>query len=162
LHIEILLTDREITKRLFWIDFAANGVYFGNCFMTDKGHSSYHADGNRFMPIDINGKQRKIGTFPSFQNLKGAKNLGFYGYPKSVLDNAYDLPSYNPKEFDTIINVETRNFKNGVGCSINLVEANNFEMLGQMANARPEEPLSEVHAFLKCNPWLVILLYGIR
>jgi hypothetical protein len=148
-----LATDGKTQKRILWVDFTSNGVYSGYCSNGKDMHSTYHADGSFFINW-LGEKPKKIGTFQPLDEFKGSHQLFSTGF--TILTNT----PYKLKRLDAIVSVDQRNYPNGIGCSITLIEQNDFQLLGTIAKAVPLA--TEVHSFLQCKPWLSMIVYTMK
>lgn len=153
MHIELVATDGKTQKRVLWVDYTSNGVYAGYCSHGNQSYSSYHADGNFFIH-GLGEKPTKVGTYQPLDTFKGSHQI--FSTVFTVLTN---IP-YNLKKLDALVSVDSRNYPKGIGCSIELLEPNNSELLGSITKPIPEA--KEVHLFLECKPWLSMVLYGLR
>lgn len=157
MHIEILATDGKVQKRLVWVSFTTNGVYCGACLQNRDLHMSYHADGNFFSNYE--GKAKKIGTLNKLADFKGSRQLFSAALANDIARMPH--PTYNLKKLDAIVNVDIRRYDKGLGCMVFLIEVNNYSVLTEMLNRFHERSLmlTEVHLFMDCCPWLVVVLY---
>jgi hypothetical protein len=103
-HIEVLVTDGRIQKRILWLDIKSNGVYAGFCMNDTNFHTSYHADGHVFQ-TDGNRTQ-KIGDYAPLKDLKGLFQLGDFGFVGDL--NLMMVPPYQMKKLDAIVYIDVR------------------------------------------------------
>jgi len=159
LHIELVATDGKIQKRILWIDVTSNGVYSGYCFKGRDQHITYHADGNVFINW-LNGKPKKTVVLPPLNAFKGFHQL-YATYFANDISRLHDTPDYNLKKLDAIVNIDVRNYENGIGCMLFMAEPNNHGLLGEMIKALPQGLVTETHSFLQCKPWLSLVLHNV-
>jgi len=72
----------------------------------------------------------------------------------------HDTPLYHLKKLDAIVNVDTRVYKRGIGCMLYMIRPNGHNLLERMMKWQNKPSLTEIHTFLRCNPWISIVLYG--
>jgi hypothetical protein len=146
-------TDGKTQKRILWVDFTRNGVYSGYCLNGKDMHNTYHADGNFFINW-LDEKPKKIGTYQQLAEFKGCHQL-----LSTFFSTLTNIP-YELRQLDAMVNVDARNYPNGIGCSITLIEPNNYQLLGTIVKAVPFA--TEIHSFLQCKPWLSMIIYSIQ
>jgi hypothetical protein len=160
MRIELIPTDSKVQKRIVWVHSTSNGVYCGSCIEGRDTHVSYHADGNIFNNFE--GRIRKAYTTKPLNQLKGFHQLLASGGNSDISNMLH--PPYALKKLDAIVSIDVRNYKKMFGCLVFLVEANNVDAVAQIIksfqNSRNPPELTEVHSFLQCNPWLVIVMYS--
>ena len=157
MHIELIATDGKIQKRILWVDVTSNGVYSGHCYEKRDKHISYHFDGNVYINW-LGEKPEKTLVLPSLKDLKGCHQLFATGFT-SDLSRMHDTPLYHLKKLDAIVNIDTRVYKRGIGCMLFMIKPNGHDLLGRMVNFH-KLSLTEIHTFLRCDPWISLVLYG--
>jgi hypothetical protein len=157
LHIELIATDGKIQKRILWIDATSNGVYSGYCHENRDDHVSYHFDGNVYQNI-VGEKPKKTLTLPPLSD-RGWHQLTCVGFT-SDLSRLHDTPLYNLKKLDAMVSIDVRTYKRGIGCLLYLIEPNRRDLLSEIIKTLPETMPTEIHSFLRCNPWISMVIYG--
>jgi len=158
LHIELIATDGAIQKRILWIDVTSNGVYSGYCHKNRDMHTSYHFDGNVY--TNWSGeKPTKTLVLPPLNELRGYHQLYATAFT-SDLSRLHDTPLYRLKKLDAIVSIDTRVYKRGIGCMLFIIEPNRSNHLGKIIENLPKGMVTEVHNFLRCAPWISLVLYG--
>lgn len=160
MHVELIATDGKIQKRVLWIDVTSNGVYSGYCIKDRDLHTSYHADGNVFIHW-LGDEPKKTVTLPPLDKFSGFHQLSATYFTEDI-SRLHDTPLYSLKRLDAIVSVDTRSYKNGIGCILFMSEPNNYALLGDMVKVLPQDLATEIHTFMKCKPWLSLILHGVR
>ena len=110
-----------------------------------------------------NEKPEKTRVLPPLKDLKGEYQLYVTGFT-SDLTCLHDTPLYRLKKLDAIVNVDTRGYKRGIGCKVFMIEPKRFDLIGKVMSGFPGLPTAlnttEAHFFLRCNPWISLVLYG--
>lgn len=162
MHIELIATDGKIQKRIVWVDVTSNGVYSGYCREKRDMHISYHFDGNVYHNW-FGEKPTKMRVLPALNDLKGYYQLYSTGFT-SNLSRLHDIPLYSLKKLDAIVNIDTRAYRRGIGCDVFMIEPKRFDLVGKAMSGFPGLPtalnITEAHIFLRCNPWISLVLYG--
>ena len=154
MHVELVATDGKTQRRMLWVDVIPNGVSTGFCEKGRDRHTTYHADGNVYSSF-LGGKPKKLMVLPTFNDLRGWRQLCAFS-----LSNISCAPStpYKLNKLDAIVNVDVRNYE-AVGCMLFVVEPNNLSLIGEMLKGFPQGLVTETHSFLKCKPWISIVLH---
>lgn len=158
LRIELIATDGKIQRRILWVDVTSNGVYSGHCLEKRDMHITYHFDGNVYHNWS-GEKPKKTRVLPSLKNLKGLHQL-FSAAFTSNLSQMRDTPLYQLKKLDAIVSIDTRVYKKGIGCMLYMAKPNGHDFIGKMMKWQNKPPVTEIHTFLRCNPWISFVLYG--
>lgn len=158
LHIELVATDGKIQKRILWVAVTSNGVYSGHCHEKRDVHISYHFDGNVYHNW-FGEKPKKTRTLASLEDLKDYFQLYSTGFT-SDLSRLHHTPSYHLKKLDAIVNVDTRVYPKGIGCNVFIIAKDRFDLIGKVVNGLPQPLTTEAHLFLRCAPWIALVLYG--
>jgi hypothetical protein len=156
LHVELIATDGKIQKRILWVSVTSNGVYSGYCWKDRAVYISYHFDGNVFTHWS-DGKPKKTATLPSLRDLDDSRQLYSTAF-SSNLSRMHDIPVYNLKKLDAIVNVDTRSHERGIGVNLFIIPQNRFDLVGKVIRFPPSN--NEAHFFFDCNPWIGLVLYG--
>ena len=158
-HIELIATDGAVQKRVLWAHAAPNGVYCGLCAANGEDcHVTYHADGNVFN--NFGGKTNKVYTGKKFSEFKGHFTLLWSGVTSNLSHGFY--PHYSLKKVNALVTVDIRNYKQDIGCFMAMVEPS-FEGLSSLMNSVKSMEtviITELHAFMECNPWIVFALWS--
>jgi hypothetical protein len=158
LRFRLIATDGEIQKRILWVSVTSNGVYSGYCRGKRDEHTTYHFDGNVFVNW-LGEKPKKAFVLPSLKDLKGCHQLLVTAFT-SDLSQVHDTPLNHPNKLDGIVNIDTRVYKRGIGCMLYMIKPNGHDLLGRVMKLQHKPSFTEIHMFLKCNPWISLVLYG--
>lgn len=90
-------------------------------------HISYHADGNVFHKW-FGEKPTKTVVLPPLKSFKGYHQL-YATYFTNDISRLHDTPLYRLKKLDAIVSVDTRVYKNGIGCMLFMIEPNKHGLL---------------------------------
>lgn len=121
-------------------------------------HISYHFDGNVYHNW-FGEKPTKARVLPSLKDLKGCHQLLATGFT-SDLSRMHDTPLYHLKKLDAIVNIDTRVYKRGIGCMLFMIKPNEHDLLGRMMRILDRAAITEIHMFLRCDPWIGLVLHG--
>lgn len=156
MHIELLATDGKATKRILWVAVTSNGVYSGFCSEDRDEHVSYHFDGNVFHTW-FREKPTKTLTLPPLKDLDNRYQLYSIVFT-SDLNRLHDTHPYKMEKLDAIVSVDTRAYTRGIGVNLYIIPHNRPDLISEMIRFQPT--IREAHLFLKCNPWIALVLYG--
>ena len=156
LRVELIATNGIIQKRILWVAVTSNGVYSGYCFKDRDLHVSYHFDGNVFHNW-FGDKPQKTQTLPPLKDLDNCYQLYSTGFT-SNLNRLHDTPPYKFEKLDAIVSVDTRAYPRGIGVNLFIIPRNRYDLIYKTIRFPPS--ITEAHFFLKCNPWIALVLYG--
>ena len=156
---ELIATDGEIQRRILFVSYTKNGVYSGFCSENIQYYNTYHLDGNFFLHTNRE-KLEKIGNFQPLDCLKGSSQLLSAGFTTDI--RTLQTIPYRFTKFDAVVTIDVRNYNGHIGCSVMLVEPKNYQALAKAAIIDIPNKSVEVHSFLECNPWLSLIIYGMK
>ena len=156
MRIELIATDGINQKRILWVAVTSNGVYSGFCFENRDLHISYHFDGNVFHNW-FGEKPIKTRTLPSLKDLDNCYQL-YNACFTNNLNRLHDTPPYKMEKLDAVVNVDTRAYPKGIGVNLFIIPQNRPELISKIVRFPPT--ITEAHLFLRCNPWIALVLYG--